>query len=209
MFHIGIVAHHTREHMTWKLAETVAPVLLSIDHGKLGANNNHQLVWRQLAEENTDWSVVLEDDAYPILDFRTHLANALEAAPTPIVSLYLGKQRPPQHQQTIQDALAKADANNAHWILATQLFHAVGVAIRTELIPDMLTHMRPYLPIDENIGAWSRRKGHPIGYTVPSLVNHLDGPTLIAHPDDMPRPPGRVAHRVGTHLAWNSNTVEI
>lgn len=209
MFAVGVVAHHTRQHLADQLAQQTHPAIVSVDTGRIGANTNHQHVWNQLAKHNTTWSVVLEDDAQPINDFHLHLTHALDAAPTPIVSLYLGRQRPPQHQQDIADALAKADANQAHWIIATQLFHAVAVAIWTRHIPDMLQHMRPYLPIDENIGRWTRQRGYPIAYTVPSLVDHADGPTLIRHPDEAPRPPGRVAHCIGTHNTWNQETVEL
>jgi hypothetical protein len=69
--------------------------------------------------------------------------------------------------------------------------------------------MKFYLPIDENIGQWSRRQGWPIAYTVPSLVDHADGPTLITHPDGAEREPGRVAWRTGTHFTWNSDAVEV
>jgi hypothetical protein len=209
MYQIGIVAHRERETMADQLAVKVHPTVVSVDTGRMGANTNHLFVWNHLAHEDTRWSVVLEDDAEPIDDFRDHLEAALEAAPFPIVSLYLGQKRPPQHQADIADALAKADANQAHWIVATQLFHAVAVAIHTELLPDMLNNMKTYLPIDENIGQWSRRAGHPIAYTNPSLVDHADGPTLITHPDGAEREPGRVAHRVGTHLHWNQTCVEV
>lgn len=208
-YHIGIVAHYAREHLADQLTKTVAALHISYDEGNIGANTNHLLVWHNLAQQNTTWTVVLEDDAQPIPNFRHQLNAALDAAPAPIVSLYLGRQRPPQHQQDIQEALDKADANQAHWILAPQLYHAVAVAIRTALIPNMLTNMRPYLPIDENIGAWARRSGHPIAYTVPSLVNHADIPTLIRHPDGAQREPGRVAWRTGSHDKWNSTAVEI
>ena len=125
------------------------------------------------------------------------------------MSLYLGRQRPPQHQPDIQEALAKADANEAHWIISNQLYHAVAVAIRTRRHPHMLANMRPYLPIDENIGQWARRNNLPIAYTVPSLVDHHDTPTLIQHPDGAERDPGRVAWRTGTHDVWNDEWIEI
>jgi hypothetical protein len=209
MYQIGIVAHQCREQLADHLAQQTQAAVISVDDGSMGANTNHQTVWKHLSTEDTTWSVVLEDDAMPVTGFRKHLGKALTAAPTSIVSLYLGKQRPPQYQADIQEALDKADANQAHWIVGTQLFHAVGTAIRTELLPDMLANMKFYLPIDENIGQWSRRQGWPIAYTVPSLVDHADGPTLITHPDGAEREPGRVAWRTGTHFTWNSDAVEV
>lgn len=209
-YSIGIVAHHTRQTMAEQLAETTGAAIISVDPGTQGATTNHLHVWRQLAQSDSYWSIVLEDDAQPVNDFLPQLEPALNAAPAVIVSFYLGRKRPPQHQRHIAHALEKADANHAHWILADQLFHAVAVAIHTHWIPHMLTNTRTYLPIDENIGRWARHHLYsPIAYTVPSLCDHADGPTLIHHPDQHPRPPGRKAWRTGTHTTWNNTTVEL
>ena len=206
-YRIGIVSHHTRLKMSDLLCVEVEADLLSIDPGNIGAGSNHKRVWAELATFDTDWSVVLEDDAVPVIGFRDQLAKALTAAPAPIVSLYLGQLRPPNAQPKILDAIAKADANEAHWIISDRCLHAVGLAVRTELIEDMLANLKAYLPIDQAIGRWARTKGHEIAYTVPSLVDHADTSTLINHPDGKPRTPGRIAHRTGTRATWNSASV--
>jgi GR25 family glycosyltransferase involved in LPS biosynthesis len=206
---LGIVAHESREEMATDLATETQALLVSVDTGKMGCTANHLFVWGALANEPSTWTIVLEDDAQAIAGFPEHLQNALTAAPAPVVSLYLGKVRPPQYQQHITDALAKAQANDAHWLVGRDLLHAVGVAIRTELVPDMLANIKGYLPIDQSIGRWARKRLHPIAYVVPSLVNHRDGPTLVDHPDRRERTPGRVAHRFGSHLSYNSRTVEL
>lgn len=208
---IGIVAHQKREHQADRLAQQTQPAFISIDTGAMGANTNHLWAWKELTQYDTTWSVVLEDDATPIPDFPHHLTNMLDAvpAPTPIVSAYLGKMRPPNWQARIKDAIEKADANEAHWIVGTHLLHAVATCIRTELVNDMLDNMVGYLPIDQNITRWARRHNHRVAYTWPSLVDHADIPTLISHADKAERTPGRVAHRVGTHTTWNSRAVEL
>lgn len=196
--------------MAAQLARNISADYTSIDNGDLGANGNHVRVWSHLSHYNTDWTIVLEDDAQPITSFPIHAVCALDAAPTPIVSFYLGRSRPPQWQQRIQDALAKADANNAHWITTNRLLHAVAVAVQTPLITPMLAHIavKRYLPIDEAIGHYARTNSIPIAYTVPSLVNHNDTtPSISPHRDGDKRPPGRVAWRTGTHTNWNQESV--
>ncbi len=187
---IGIVGHTARQTAAERLADQLGADVLSIDDGTLGCNRNHHHVWTQLAHNPTPWALVLEDDAEPIDDFHKHTAAALIAAPTPIVSLYLGTGRPVAWQTRIQQATTRADQAHACYITATHLLHAVAVAIRTDLIPDMLNHLPPGKPIDIAISLWARAKGHGIAYTWPCLVDHKDGPSLVKHtynPRSQPR----------------------
>ncbi|MUM06208.1 hypothetical protein B5P44_15635 [Mycobacterium sp. CBMA 213] len=208
MFGIGVVGHVARQSMAEQLASTTEADYLSLDDGRLGPGANHCLVWSRLATLNHEWTVVLEDDALPVAGFRDQLSQALGAEPASVVSLYLGQQRPPQHQVMIANALAEAEACQAHWITSTYLLHAVAVAIKTELVPDMLANL-PALPIDEAIGDWARSRGHQIAYSVPSLVDHADLPTLVNHPDGQPRQTGRVAWQVGGRTHWNGFSVAL
>jgi hypothetical protein len=208
MFSIGVVGHVARRQMAEQLASTVEADCLSIDDGHLGAGRNHRLIWSHLATLNSEWSVCVEDDALPVAGFREQLTQALGASPASVVSLYLGQQRPPQHQVMIANALAEAEACQAHWITSTYLLHAVAVAIKTELVPDMLENL-PNLPIDEAIGAWARRRRHQIAYCTPSLCDHADLPTLVKHPDGQLRTPGRVAWTVGGRSSWDGSSVRL
>lgn len=204
---LGIVAHQARRVDATHLADTVNAAVVAVDNGTLGCDNNHKNVYRQLMGCGTEWVCVLEDDVIPVINFTGQLTKIAATAPTPIVSLYLGRQRPPQYQIRISDAIAKAHANDACYITADRLFSAQGVLIHTHLIPDMLTKLR-WLPIDEGISRWAQRAGHRIAYTVPSIIEHRDGPTLIRHRDGKPRPPGRTAWTVGTRSAWNPTTID-
>jgi len=201
---LGIVAHSARSGEAKALAKTVHADFISLDDGWLGCDDNHEAVQLHLANMPTEWSVVLEDDALPVEGFRTQLKAALQAAPTPIVSLYLGQKRPPHWQGRIKKALAKAE--HACWIQSTHLLHAVGYAIRTPLVPSLLAHQST-LPVDQHITQWARTHNHPIAYTHPSLVDHKDLPTLVDHPDGQARTAGRVAWTVGTRTEWTSHTV--
>ena len=98
MFSIGIVAHQSRTTQAKNLAKQVKADFISIDTGLLGCDDNHTTVQNHLWALKDEWSVILEDDAQPVQDFPDQLTQALTVAPTPIVSLYLGRRRPPHFQ---------------------------------------------------------------------------------------------------------------
>lgn len=206
MLKIGIVAHTARATQARQLSDTVKAAFISIDNGLMGCDTNHRTVQQHLAEYPSTWSVILEDDAEPVEGFREQLHSALLMAPTPVVSLYLGRKRPPHWQKRIATALTEAQHQDACWVMSTHLLHAVGYAIKTELLPSLLTHTST-LPSDQHIGEWCRRFGHLISYTVPSLIDHQDGPTIVDHPDGDPRRPGRKAWTVGTRHQWTTTAV--
>lgn len=209
-YRLGIVAHTARFANAEVLSRTTDADFVSYDTGVRGCEGNHRDALERLHRNarGADFLVVLEDDALPVPGFRDQLAAALITTPAPIVSLYLGRSRPPQWQPRIADAVEKADANDASWITSGHLLHAVGYAVRTELAPSLLGHVTD-LPVDEGISAWARTQRHQVAYTHGSLVEHADGPTLISHRDRQPRPPGRVAWRVGGRDTWTSRSVEL
>lgn len=147
------------------------------EDGKTGPGLNHERCYRWLSDyTDAPWSVILEDDAVPVRNFRNQLSAVLRSAPdTGLMSLYLGRYRPPHYQPSI----ARVIATDNHFLLAQELLHHVAVVIRTELIPEMLTfiradgdYRRKKLPIDEAIGLWQRSRGQPVVYCHPSIVNH-------------------------------------
>lgn len=205
---IGIVAHTSRVTEAKQLQQQVKAEFISIDNGVMGAEANHFVVQNHLSQLPSSWSVVLEDDALPVDGFRSQAAQALLMAPSPIVSFYLGRKRPPHWQKRIADAIANAKHTEATWIISTHLLHGVGYAIRTDLLPSLLA-FDSELPADQHIGAWARAYGHTISYLVPSLVDHKDLPTIVDHPDGDPRRPGRKAWTVGTRTHWTSEAVTL
>ncbi len=203
---VGIVAHESRiEHAT-KLATNTNATIINIDDGTLGCTRNHWETWNKLTKHATNWSVVLEDDALPIPNFPHQLNNMLTHTPAPITGLYLGTSRPPQHQKWMTTAIRTAyKTGTCYTPPAPALFHGVGTAIRTNLIPDMLAHIKTtLLPIDEAISSWARARGHQIVYSVPSIIDHADIPTLVQHRDNTPRTDQRRAHHTGGRLTWHT-----
>lgn len=203
---IGIVAHTSRIAKAKELQQQVKAEFISIDDGTLGCNRNHRHVWSQLGHSPTRWALVLEDDALPVDRFLDQAAAALDAAPTPIVSLYLGTSRPISWQDRIRQAVTRADKADACWITSAKLLHAVAVAIRTDLIGDMLNHLAPGTPIDNAISQWAVKRRHGIAYTWPSLVDHGDGATLVNHTYDAQSQPRR-AWRTTVRSDWHTTTV--
>lgn len=203
---IGIVAHTSRACQAKCLAQLVKANLVSMDNGLMGCDDNHETILHHLASLPTTWTVVLEDDAVPVDGFRDQLHHALVMAPSPIVSLYLGRKRPPHWQKRVAASLMEARATEASWIMSSHLLHAVGYAIKTELLPSLLSHTTT-MPVDQHIGDWARSYGHLVSYTTPSLIDHEDGPTIVNHPDGDTRRPGRKAWAVGTREHWTSKAV--
>lgn len=196
----AVVGHTSRQPQAEQLAQSLGATL-ALDDGSYGEGINHDRAWVAATTQESDWSVVLEDDAQPIPGFDAQLREALNSAPTPIVSLYLGTSRPPQYQRRIKRALAQ----ETHWIISDELLHHVAVAIRTDLVGNMLHTVEcSTLPADYRIGNWARQCDYPIAYTNPSLVEHADGPTVINHQDGQPRTEPRKAWRLGSRPSWNN-----
>jgi hypothetical protein len=196
---VGVMAHHTRIDAAYGLYDFVKGDVMSIDHGPLGEWENGSRTWHMLAEFGTDWSVVLQDDALPVRDFRAHAAAALAVAPNTAVSFYVGTDRPRAEQ--VLSAVRRAENHDARWLEADHLLWGVGVAVPTAELKDLLEWAdRMDRPYDERLGLWFHRQNRPIRYTWPSLVDHADG-VSIQHPTK--RVPGtRRAHKVGVQEDW-------
>lgn len=220
---LAIVGHESRRDMIQQLIASTNPFFVTVDDGDLGCFQNHRKAWETLAKTaTTDWAVVLEDDAVPVPGFLDQLDAALAQAPSPVVSLYIGRGRPRMSQPPMRE-LVSAGVDTS-WLLTDEMLGAVGIAIHTDLITRMLkaTIVSPavWLPIDYAIGEWARQYGVHVAYTWPSLVNHADTqPAIDVHPDGQPRGPiiytpgtdvprlqRRVAWRVGTRDRWDSTT---
>ena len=209
---IGVVAHVSRANQAHALMDQAGAAYMSLDNGNLGCGGNHRKVWRHLDKHharNAYWLLTLEDDAIIPDGFQEQLDRVLAVTPAPIVSFYLGRLRPPHLQYMIEPATKRADDRDASWIVSRQLLHAVGLAIRSDLVKDMLSSLDEELPIDDAINVWANKHRYRIGYTWPSLVDHADGETLLQHPDGHQREPGRVAWRSGTRDTWTHQLVEM
>lgn len=189
-----------------QLAAHVHADAICWDQG-VGPANNHLEAWKWLYDTGAEWGVVLEDDVLLCQGFRDQLEQALLHAPTDIVSLYLGRGRPPHWQERLATVIPRAQMHGANWIMLPEFLSAQGYAMRRHLFAHA-EHLGKYYcngrsgeadehPIDEAItymmtaGNSSRRshQWHPdnvpslASYTYPSIVQHRDGPTIIQHWD--------------------------
>ena len=185
-----VIAHHSRGAQAEALAGRVGADAVLTDYGSHGARWAHQqaLLWATTRRERV-W--VLEDDALAPHDFKERAAEWGRRFPTDLVSGYLGRRRPPQYQGLIRAKLAVADARGPDWITLPTLVHGVCYSLPARTSGGVLRSLPPGAP-DFAIGAaW----GRPPIYTVPSLVDHADGPSVEKHPDGQTRRPGRTAWR--------------
>lgn len=211
---IGIVSHFGRIRLADKLLREVRADAISVDRGMYGHKINHIRVWRSMANitGSDEWAIVLEDDAWPCPEFRQQAQAALDTCGGDFCSMYLGKSRPIHWQDRIYQATARAVVEDAPWIVGDVMLHGVAIALRGNRIQGMIDYLlacERIDPIDEAITSYVRRTYSDVWYTFPSIVEHLDMPTLIAHPDGEPREPGRHAWKFGTRTEWNQRKVTL
>lgn len=190
----------SRLHYASELAlSTVADIIVDPvgDGSERSATDNHVRAL-QYADPSADWVVVLEDDAVPIEDFSAVLYNQLsEIDSDKIVSLYLGKQRPPSIQPTLQRTIESAPEDTS-WLVTRSLYWGVGVCIPGGFVDSVSDHvLSSSHPWDSSVGRWALTNSVEVWYSWPSLVDHLDEETTINHADGMGRVAGRRAWRTG------------
>lgn len=207
------MAHTLRAEDAWTLRQATDADLVVIDDGSMGETQCGDTTWEDLSDLNTDWSVVLQDDAVLVDGFRPALDAALDVAGDALVGLYVGTCRPRSWE--VQYAVEVADAMDASWLTSSLMLWGVGIAMPTRLIPEFLTWGRSRQAgtdarYDRRLGWFARRIGLPIKYTWPSLVDHADGPSLVAKPRPQRiQPCSRVARRVGVRESYDGPAVEI
>ena len=182
MVNIGVVADRRRGDVGLKLARQVEADHLSVDHGGLGCLGNHLTVWRWHAEHPSDWAVVLEEDAQPVDDFREQLDAALQTAPADVVSLYWGSGYVDDPRNRVK--VIDAQRQDVCWVLSCgRILHAVALAVRGDLVLLMTQELgrSSKKPPDRLLSRWARARRHDVAYSIPSLVDHADIPSLIHH----------------------------
>jgi hypothetical protein len=203
---IGIVAHVSRAATARALRNDVGAVALNVDDGTLACEGNHIAVLRALAYRHVDWCVVLEDDAWPVRDFRTQVKNALAHAPAPVVGLYLGYGNPSGETQRVTGLAARtAKEQGKAWIVGDCLIGSVGYAVRIRMVEPMLDDISQRgEELALRITRWAQSWNVGICYTAPSLVDHADGVPIDG---PMHRRSERKAWYCGTRSNWDTGNV--
>jgi hypothetical protein len=191
---MAVMAHPSRE----KLVEVLSD-RLDRDHTVVWDQRNDrwhtgsraQLAWRTVDPDATH-HLVVQDDAVVPRHLGAGIERALGYAPEgAALSLYLGRVRP--FAGRIERAVAAADAQElpVSWFVMRELNWGVGVVLPTRFI-DRMVHEQArvnVLEYDRRMSRWLVRHRIPVWYTWPSLVDHRDGPSLVAHGE------GRHAYR--------------
>ncbi len=175
---IAVMAHPDRDEQANELVKLLKTmpffsVWLSFDMNDNEWMNGRRCVqWGATTEGQTDWHVVIQDDAIISVNFFDNLVRALESVPRKsLVSLYTGTVRP--EQERVVQSLYLAGRENASWLSSNSLYWGVAVAIPTDDIESLLEKVEgSILPYDRRLGSYFASKYRCVYYTVPSLVDH-------------------------------------
>ena len=207
---IGVVGHIDRQRQIRYLTREINPEVIEVDDGTLGAAGNHAATLLALSRTDADWLVLLEDDALPVKNFRYQIGQALEVAPSHLVSFYLGTGYPQQWQGRIVDALRE----DTCWIMCDRLLHGVCYAVHHDRVDSLVVRImdlsqRRY-GTDDAISKWALENGVPVSYSSVSQVDHEDSASVhgvryaLGHPTH-PRNRPRHAHKVGICNTWTAS----
>lgn len=126
--------------------------------------------------------LVVQDDAIVCRDLVSALTTALDHVPelSP-VCLYVGRVRP--HARGVSEAARRAKSTGASWLVMTGLCWGVGVVMPTSVIRRMVAECDKLdvANYDSRMSVYFERRGTPVYYTWPSLVEHRDSPSLVPH----------------------------
>ncbi|KAB2680329.1 hypothetical protein [Brucella pseudintermedia] len=193
---IVVVAHYSRRDRAERLAGRLGAHVVMDEIGN-GALFGHRkaLEWCSVQDERC---VIMEDDALPVPDFRAKAQAWLDDYPDSLLSFYLGTGRPPQYQPQIAHAVTYADDPDAVLCLP-QLIHGVCYSIPQQYVRAVVERLPLIGAADFAIGnAWRAVSGEPVVYTIQSLVDHDDLPSVEVHPDGQKRTEPRRAWRLET-----------
>jgi len=201
---VAVVAHPTRLAAAEQLAADLGAHLV-VDEHERGEWLTHARALAWAAEQPVSHALIVQDDALPVPGLLDHVIAATDAHPDGPIGLYVGRARPRADQ--VARAVHRADEVGASWLEANTLLWGVATVLpATDLGALLAWGRRCQLPYDQRIGAWYRSQMRPVRYTWPSLVDHADGPSLLA---GRARTVQRVAWRTGVPVSWHGPVVRI
>lgn len=166
---------------------------------------NGRRCW-EAADSGADYHMVIQDDAIPCEDLLAGLESALDVlGDEGLVSAYTGTGRPDQTH--VRRALRHATGKGHSWMTTRSLCWGVAIIAPTATIPDMLkwcSHgSKTNMNYDMRVGRYYRDVlKWRTWYTVPSLVDHREGPSLVGH-DGTKRVAHRMHHGSALDIDWS------
>lgn len=141
--------------------------------------------------------LLLEDDAAPCPDLLAGCAAVLEHVPPGHpVALYMGAGRTKPRAYSMRPLIDTARSAGASFAVFEGPWWGPGVILPASSIGDAVAwgDAHPRLPYDHRLANFYARRGVLCYYTLPSLVDHLNGPgnpSLLGH-----------GHGRGRRAAW-------
>lgn len=187
MYYDIICIHHPSRPWPTQITDQFPNVQVLTDTYELGCPAMH---WKALANirDHTP-TVIVEDDAMPTTDCAKKLSAWLDRwlcegeMEADVISFYLGKGAPVTAQPLIKTWVETADRMHRDYIQTGSLYHSVAYVIHPDKVKDVEQQLgwhplNKNAPIDLILGDMA---GGNILYTLPSLFDHMDMPSLIDH----------------------------
>lgn len=138
-------------------------------------------------DPDSDWHMVLQDDALVCRDLVAGLEVALDNVPREtIVSPFMGTRRPAK--QRMEEITSRARREDPSWIVMNVLNWGVGIIVPTASIPGMVAwcDSEDYPNYDKRVGRYYWRVLHwTTWHPWPNLIDHRRGPSLAGHGDSV------------------------
>lgn len=161
---IALMCHVSRVEFIPYLKSKLGECKVFIDDGHLGVKKNSIRCWASF-DKTADYHLVIQDDAIICEDFFGRCKKYLDSKKE-IVSFFMSKR--------LKEENLEEDEN---FFYRNWLTGAVGLAIKTEYIPELLSFMNSQRMNNDDtiIANFFKKKGIKISYSKPSLVDHRHG----------------------------------
>lgn len=190
---VAIMAHPSR-------AVLVSDLLAKVDGPVVWDEAGHP--WdtgrrAMLAHGNGTHHLVLQDDAVVCRDLIPGLEKALAAVPMDVpISLYTGRKRP--NGPLVARMVKEAERRKAPWLVLKKLLWGVGIVLPVPVIEAAVKRGddQRIFSYDSRLQRFFLERQSDVWYSVPSLVEHRDVPSLFPNRTGT----GRTAHSfLGEH----------
>lgn len=173
--HVAVVGHINRQAQAEALAASLGAELF-LDRLTLGPTFGHlnALNW---GASKTGHLIVIEDDAQPVPGFLNIASKWIDQHPEELTSFYLGTGYLPSKPEIVTKAVSEAEATGSDHVTFERLYTAVTYTLPTRRIADLKMSAKDVA--DTSLGIrWKTLTKRPIFYTIPSLVDHADTPSI-------------------------------
>lgn len=166
------------------LRERFAEVQVILDKEMHGAKATHiKALQAPSKRDDITHILIIEDDAWPVQDFKLKVEEKITAFPQDLISIYLGTGKPARWQQVVDTLITGSEPYSAS-ISLSMLIH--GVAYLAPIHIQELFKDNPatlHEGADFHVGqVWHKATKRQIIYPVYSLVQHEDGGASINTP---------------------------